>query len=83
MVLITVVIILSILVFAVAFVSPRKGTKAQQHSMKFLYRFLQQLRRLPQFLHPIVTKPPIASHKVIHKSAELGKKARKKTTSSQ
>ncbi len=83
MILISLVLLLSIAVFIVAFFSPRWGTKAQKRSMQLLDAFLARVRGLPRFVRLIVTKPPIASHKVVHKSAELGKKASKKMADKQ
>lgn len=79
MILISIVLLLSLVVFVVAFVSPRKGTNTQQHSVRLLDVFLQKVRGLPKFWRVVLTKPPVVSQKTIHHSAEAGKVVREKT----
>jgi hypothetical protein len=79
MTLFAIIIVLSIFVFILAFISPRKGTKAQRHSLGLVQGLLKKVDNFPGFLRTVVTKPPIWSHKTIHKSAGLGKAARHKT----
>jgi hypothetical protein len=78
MALITLVLLASILVFIVAFVSPEKGTNTQKRSENVLSKLLQKASSFPRLVRKAITTPPIASHKTISKSAELGKTARKK-----
>jgi hypothetical protein len=76
--LITLVLLLSLIVFIVAVISPRKGTRAQVHSQRILDIFFSKIRSWPNWIKAIINKPPIASHKVFTKSAHLGKATRKK-----
>lgn len=78
MTLLAIILLLSIGVFIVAFFSPRKGSAAQEISLRTLRSVLQKINKAPKWVRFLTTKPPIYSHKTIHKSADLGKKARKK-----
>jgi hypothetical protein len=81
MTLLLLVLILSLGVFFVAFISPKKGTRAQQHSRNILDLFLDKVKHWPGWIQTVITKPPIVSHKTVSKSADLGKTARKKAGS--
>jgi hypothetical protein len=78
MMLITLVMLLSLAVFIVAVASPRKGTRAQDHSQRLLNIFFSKIRSWPNWIRSIINKPPIASHEIFTKSAHLGKTTRKK-----
>jgi hypothetical protein len=80
MILLTIVLLLSLVVFIVAVFSPHKGTRAQHHSQRILNIFLSKIHTWPKWIRAIIDKPPIASHKVFTKSAHLGKATRKKVS---
>jgi hypothetical protein len=78
MVLITIVLLFSCAVFICALISPDIGTRVQIKSQKLLKLFLDKVSHLPRIPRFIISRPPIASHKTVHKSASVGKKTHKK-----
>ena len=72
------VIIIAIGAFIVAFISPKHGTGAQRTSANLLDKSKSAISSWPKIIRKIVGTPPKLSHKAVEKSAEAGKKSRKK-----
>jgi hypothetical protein len=76
MITIIILILLCIGIFFISFIAPRKGSGIQRYAG----RLLKKLNRKPKAAQIILGPPSVLSHKTVHKSAHMGKRARKKVS---
>ncbi len=72
------IIISALLIFIVALLSPRKGSVIQRKIGRALALISDKVRRKPKAVKLLVETPAVNTHKVLHKSASLGKRGRNK-----
>jgi ABC-type transport system involved in cytochrome bd biosynthesis fused ATPase/permease subunit len=75
---VTLVVIVLIVVFVVAFISPKRGTKAQKRSAALLKKLKSAISSWPKAIKKITSTGPKLSQKAVQKSAAAGKKSRRK-----
>ncbi len=78
MTLLLLITIVALVMFFVAFVSPKSGSKAQRRADQVIDIIKRKLQNKPKIVQKLFGTPPRISHKAIHKSAETGKKTCKK-----
>ena len=68
----------SIIIFIVSLFSPRLGTKVQLRLNRYLSTVRKHTRSKPRPIRWAARKPAEQTHTMLHKSARIGKRTRRK-----